>query len=99
MLQQFLQDSAFWIWWLPGQHVEERAAERVDIAAHIGGAWVTCLFGRDVVESAECDIALSESAVVTAFEATGKAHIDQLGSPWQRDDNIRWLDVTVHDAA
>ncbi len=53
MIEQLLQHGPFGIRRLAGQHVIERAAERIDVAAHVDVARVLGLLGRDVIERAE----------------------------------------------
>ena len=53
MLQQFLQRGAVGKRRLADQHEEERAAERIDVAADVGLAGVAGLLGGHVVERAE----------------------------------------------
>ena len=100
MLQQLLQHRAFGKRRLAGEHEEQRAAERVDVAADVGVARIAGLLGRDVVERAERDAAGRQLVLgrVGLLEAR-QAHVDQLRRPFGRDQDVRRLDVAVHDVA
>ena len=60
------------------EHVEERAAERIEVAPDVDVAGVAGLLGADVVERAERHPALGQPVVAAALEPAGQAHVDQL---------------------
>ena len=82
-----------------GQHVEQGASQRVQVAANVHVARVSGLLGTDVVEGPQRHPTLRQPAVAPAFEPPRQSHVDQLGSALRRQDDIRWLDVSMDDAS
>ena len=82
-----------------GEHVEQRAAERIEVAADVDVARVAGLLGADVVERAERHPALGQPVVAVALEPAGQAHVDELRPALGRDDDVRRLDVAMDDPA
>ena len=82
-----------------GQHVEQRAAQRVQVAANVHVAGISGLLGTDVVERAQRHAALGQSVVAAALEPPGQAHVDQLGAALRRQDDVRRLDVAMDDTS
>ena len=99
VLDQLLQDRPAGEGRPAGEHVEERAAQRVEVAAHVDVARVAGLLGADVVERAQGHAALGQAVVAAALEPARQAHVDQLGPPLRRQDDVRRLDVAMDDAA
>ena len=61
--------------------MKQRAAQRIQVAAHVDVAGVASLLGADVVERAQRHSALGQPIVAAALEPTCQAHVDQLGPP------------------
>ena len=80
------------------QGVVEGAAERVDVAAHVGVARLERLLRRDVVERPQRYAGLRQILAGVPLEAAGEAHIDELGPTRGGNDDVRRLDVAVDDA-
>lgn len=58
MIEQFLKNGSLGIGGLAGQHVIERATQRIDVTANIHAAWILGLLGRDVIKRSQrcsCD--------------------------------------------
>ena len=83
-----------------GQHVVERATERVKIAPDIGAARVACLLRRNVIERSQRD-ATGRQVVVRVLDVMQprEAHVDQFRPSLGRNQNVRWFDVAMHDVA
>ena len=98
MVQQLLQDRSFRVGWLAGQHVVQRAAERIDIAADVDVARVFGLLGRDVIEGAQRRAGQSDVAFLVGGFLSRQPHVDQFCAAFGRDDNVRRLDVAMDHA-
>ena len=61
-----------------GQHVEQGAAERVQVAPDVHVAGIARLLGADVVERPERHPALGQAVVAAALEPPRQAHVHQL---------------------
>ncbi len=83
-----------------GQQVIKRAAQRVDVAAHIGGVRILGLFGRDVIRRAEDDVLPRQSAF--SFARIGKdrqAEIEDLHRAVGGAHEIVRLQIAMDQAA
>ena len=97
---QLLGRSAFGHGRPAGECMVERAAERVDVAAHVGFARVERLLRRNVIEGAEGDARLRDAAVDRLrFEMPRQAHVHDFGPAIRRDENVRRLDVAMDHTA
>ena len=84
---------------LARQHVEDGAAQRVEIAAHVHVAGITGLLWTDIIKCTQRHAALGQPAVGLAFEPPRQPHVDQLGPPLRGQDDVRRLDVAVNHPA
>jgi hypothetical protein len=78
--------------------MEERAAQRIEVAPHVDVARVPCLLGTDVVECAQGHAGLGQPVVAAALESARQAHVHQLGATLRRQDDIGRLDVAMDHA-
>ena len=99
VLDQLLEDRPLGERRPARQHVEERAAERIEVAPDVHVARVAGLLGADVVERAQGHPALGQAVVAPALEPAGQAHVDELGPALRRDDDVRRLDVAMDHPA
>ena len=99
MLKKFLHHRAIRKRSLANEHVKNGAPQRVEIAAHIGRARITSLLRRNVVERAERHAADRELLIPSHLMHTSQPHIHQAGAAGGGHDDVRWLDVSVHNVA
>src|SRR5438309_46219 len=100
MLEDSLRQGAFSKRRRPGQHVKERATQRVNIAADVGGPAVAGLLGRQVIDRAHGGAVASQAKLVVAGLAS-QTQVNELGDcppPGRAKENIRRLDITVNHA-
>ena len=84
---------------LAGQHVIERAAQGIDVAAGVGLARLQRLLGRNVVEGPQRHARLRQVGIAAPLQIARQPHIDELRPAIRRDDDVRRLDIAMHDAA
>ena len=99
VLQELLHHGAGGERGLAHEHEKYGAAERVEVAADVGRPRVAGLFGRDVVERAERHTADGEVLIAGHVVQPCQAHVDNAGAAGGGDDDVRRLDVAVHDVA
>ena len=83
-----------------GEHVEEGAAQRVDVAADVGRTGVVGLFGRDVIDGADRG-AVAGNAGLALLDVAGQTEVGQLQerlAVLPGNEEVGRLDIAVDDA-
>src|SRR5690606_25592207 len=88
MVEQLLQDGSTRIGGTAGQHVVQRAAERIDVAADVDIPRVACLLGRNVVERAKRRAGDRQITYAVGGELPGQAQIDEFRPAVRCDDDV-----------
>ena len=97
VLQQFLQHGPLGERWFRREHVVQRAAQRVDVAPHIGQSRVAGLLGRDIVERSQRRPGRGQVGLaLVAGRHASQPQVDQLRLPLGGQHDVRRLDVAVH---
>ena len=97
MIEQLLQCGSFGIRRLAGDHMINGAAERVDIAAHIGVAGITGLFRSDIIEGSECCAGDRDFTDGIIHIAAGQSEVHHLHATGFRQHDIGWFDIPMDD--
>src|SRR5205085_4610249 len=82
------------------QHVMERAAQRINIAADVGGAAALRLLGGHVIDGANRRIGLGDAEFVVVDQACQPqvGELDEQSSVLVRgNEEVGRLDIAVHD--
>ncbi len=99
VLKQLLQNGPAGERRLAAEHVEQRAAERIQVAPNVDVARVARLLGTDVVERPQRHPGLGQPDVGLPLESSRQPHVDQLRPPLRRQDDVRRLDVAMDHPA
>ena len=88
VLEQFLHHRAVGKRRAAGERVEDGAAQRIQVASHVGGARVAGLLRRDVVEGSQRHAAHGQIAVLSHLGQPRKPHVDDASAARGGDDDV-----------
>ncbi len=98
VIEQLLEHRPLRVRRATGEHVEQRTAQRIEVAADVRHPRILRLLRRDVVKGAQRGAGDGQVADAVRGFLPSQAQVDQLDDPVRGDDHVGRLHVPVHHA-